>query len=508
MSKSGNGSIAQYSSGDLHDFIEGATFLATGGGGPKDVAHDFLNHSGVTSVNVVSAPHVPDEMVLACAAEVFAPSAIEEKRDYQAALKSYEGLVAPGPGKLTGVIPGEVGAINGIVPAIIAGLTNSCLIADTQTDRATSEMDMGLFQNRVPHYYMNMLNDTGETILKKSYPASDKDAMVLEQDVVAAMKAHPELKGIGGFATYPMTGRDLKGYYSQGLLQPNTFDYARRLGAYMGEPDFESKIFNAIQNRLGTSYSPYRMFKGYLANVRQVSENQDYGVADFISSDPQSSLGARVYYSNENMIAFHTLWVLVRTVPTPIEISPMAIGPDAICYLLTSDPFRGGYSFTNAAFTTPYGDPDFFKTHEIEVIGFPEPTLRRPDLIANFKREITATMGAFGETWQGGYIPIEQLQAGRITVDIPRSNDRSGMDFKLTLSGPEPDAVIRYTLDGKEPDMNAKQYTAPLSFGDLAGKPLKARLFYGNDLWGMTTGVHLPDSGSLALGMETDIRRH
>jgi len=159
--------IVNYSYTDLYDFIEGATFLATGGGGPKDVAHYFLNESGVSQVNVISSPFVSDDMQIACAAEVFAPSAIEVKRDFLPALKSYEGLINPGSGKITGVLPGEVGAINGIVPAIVAGLTGSYLIADTQTDRATSEMDMGLFQNKVPYHYLNMLDDNGRSVFPK-----------------------------------------------------------------------------------------------------------------------------------------------------------------------------------------------------------------------------------------------------------------------------------------------------------------------------------------------------
>ncbi|WP_321419438.1 DUF917 family protein [uncultured Desulfobacter sp.] len=493
MSESQSCTITTYSQNDLYDFIEGATFLATGGGGPKDVARDFLKNSKVASINAISCPNVPDEMSIAYTAEIFAPSAIETKKDYTAALKSYEDLVSRMPGQLAGVLPAEVGAINGIVPAIIAGLTGSYLIADTQTDRSISQMDMGLFQNMVPYSYLNMLDDDGNVMCQKSYPAGDMDAMVVEKDVAAAMDAHPELKGVGGFATYPMTGKDLKGYYSQSLLLPDTFDYARRIGACMKDADFESRIFTIIKEWLGSRYTPYRMFKGYLVNAKQIAEKQDYGVADFISSNPLSNIGARVYYSNENMIAYYTLWVLVQTVPTPIEISPMAIGPDAICYLLTSARYGQGYAFTNEAFTQDYGDPDFFRTHEIEFLGIPEPTLRRTDVIDSFKREITATMGAFGKTYEGTYIPIEQLQEGRIAVDIPKKSCSPRNNSScLTLSGPHPKAVIRYTADGSEPDENSPVYERPLSLEDLGGLILKVKPFHSNGLPGTTTSIALP----------------
>jgi hypothetical protein len=45
------------------------------------------------------------------------------------------------------------------------------------------------------------------------------------------------------------------------------------------------------------------MFKGYLIQAMQVHGEQDHGRADFMSSDLQSALGERIYYSNENRIA-------------------------------------------------------------------------------------------------------------------------------------------------------------------------------------------------------------
>ena len=41
MSKSGTGPIVTYSQDDLYDFIEGATFLATGGGRAKGCGPGF-----------------------------------------------------------------------------------------------------------------------------------------------------------------------------------------------------------------------------------------------------------------------------------------------------------------------------------------------------------------------------------------------------------------------------------------------------------------------------------
>ncbi len=505
MNKQSGSKITTYSYNDLCDFIEGATFFATGGGGPKDIAHDLLMDSGILSVDVIKSQDVSDEMQLAFVAEVFAPSSIETDRDFMAAVQSYENLVNPGPGIEKGVLPGEVGAINSIVPAIVAKLTDSYLITDTQTDRALPTLDMGLFQLNVPFSCLDMLDDKGNVVSQKEYypPMDHLDAMELETDVEAAMTAHPELKGVGGFASYPLSGSQLKTYFSDipRLLLPDTFDYARQVGALMRQPDYETQIFQTIQNWLNTlyspgNYSPYRMFKGYLAAAEQKHAEQDHGCADFFSSDPNSAIGARIYYSNENMIAYYTLWILIQGVPTAIEIKPMTIGPDAVCYLLTDAKFGCGHSFTNEAFTDDFGHPNFFCTHEIELIGIPEVALRRTgpkNIIENFKREIKKAIEAFGGTYEGEYVPIEDLQNNQLEIDMPKKEGAKGGDSHIILKSPVENARIRYTLDGTEPVTGSAECTEPLGLTDLSGKTLKANYFVNGKISGITLSATFPE---------------
>lgn len=486
MSKAAN--VKTYSYNDLCDFIEGSTFLATGGGGPKDVAHDLLMDSGISSVDVIQTPDVADDMELAFVTEVFAPSSIEAKKDFMPSLLSFENLINPPSGVEKAVLPGEVGAINSIVPAITASLSDSYLIADCQSDRALPTLDMGLFQLNVPFLRLDMVNDQGQDVAQNYYPATDLDSMLLETDVEKAMTAHPELQGVGGFASYPMSGSQLKAYYNaqNRLLFPNTFDYARNIGALMRGDNHETNIFAAIKKWLDTlytpgQYKPYNMFKGFLVQALQVHGEQDHGRADFMSSDPQSALGARVYYSNENMIAYHTLWVLVQGVPQAIELSPMAIGPDAICYLLTDSKFGCSYAFTNEAFTDDFGHPNFFRTHEIELVGIPEPALRRPgtkNIIENFKREITSAKEAFHSTYDGNYIPIEQLQSNQVKMDIKIEKGALETGSAVTLSAPQKDTKICYTLDGSAPGEDSQIFTDPIPLEKLAGKTLSANCFH------------------------------
>lgn len=479
--------VFTYSNSDLGDYIEGATFLATGGGGPRQVAYDLLKNSGVMSVNLIAAPYVPDEMTIAMVAQVFAPSDIWANPDFQSSLNSYLTLVKPSGH--SGVLPVEVGAVNGIVPAIVAGKTKSYLIADTQIDRSMSEMDMALFQMKVPFNTLQMVTKQGTVVPPIKYPAGDVDAMIVEQDILNIMKEYPDFMGVGGFATYTMTGRDLNRLYTSGLLFSNTYDYARRLGVCMGQPDFENRIFDEIKHHLGPALKPYPLFKGYLVQSFQQAHAQDYGYADFITSDPKSAMGARVYYSNENMMATRLLWVLVRGVPTPLELGPMAIGPDAVCYLLMegdSGNYQKGHSFTNEDFGKDHGNPDFFRTHEIQFVGIPEAPLRRPDIISTYTREIKRIMEAFGRTYTGNYIPIEKLNTLQPVFDMPRKEGEKGGDSFITISTPVKSGIIRYTLDGSEPDQTSLLFSKPIPLSEVWGKKLRAGLFYENNLAGLT----------------------
>jgi len=251
-----------------------------------------------------------------------------------------------------------------------------------------------------------------------------------------------------------------------------------------------------IQNHLGPYFKPFQLFKGYFLQSRQQAHAQDYGYADFITSEPSSSMGARVYYSNENMIAYHLLWVLVQGVPTPLELGPMVMGPDALCYLLMdgeSGSYQKGHSFTNEDFGREHGDPDFFRNHEVQFIGIPEPSLRKRDIVANYVREITRIRQAFGLTYDGKYIPIEQLNTLQPVFDMLRRRGEKGGATSMDISTPVANSKIRLTMDGSEPDMNSPLVGGPIDFSKVCGKSVKARLYFDGKLPGLTVTAGFED---------------
>lgn len=429
---------------DLHDFIEGSTLLATGGGGAKQIAFNLLYNSGIRQLRTVTIDGVEDTAEAAMVAQVFAPTALWACQDYRSALHSFQQSVGCGI-----VFPGEAGAVNGIVPAIVASLTGSVLLQASTSDRSLPELDMTLFQNRVPLAQVDIVGP--EEVPRCSHDfGKETDAIKAEDFILGVMKDYEkEFQGVGGFAAYLMRGADLKSLGAEGLLFENTFDYGIELGRVMRQQGTLSAVLDTLDRHLGPSYSPYSLFEGYLVETGVHPHAQDYGYADFASADPRSALGLRIYSSNENMIAWATMIVLVRGVPTPLELFPVAIGPDAITYLLLEGDspkgYQAGFSFSNEAFDPDYGDPEFFKTHRMAIIGIPEPRLRRQDIIASFRREITRAMDSFGRTYTHDYVPIEDLPKLGLEFDIIKPEE-PGSEQRISI--PEDKAGCWQLLDG------------------------------------------------------------
>lgn len=416
----------------LIDFIAGNTLLATGGGGAEQIARNLLEASGIASVTTVTLDEVDDGMAGAMVAQVFAPSALWANQDYHSALRSFVKNVGTGL-----VFPGETGAVNGIVPAIVASLTNSVLLDGSTSDRSLPEMDMTLFQNTVPLGTVDIVGPAGTPVCSRDF-GDDSNALDAEDFILSVMDSYQEdFRGVGGFAAYPLSGRRLKEIAASELLYAGTFDYALQLGRVMREQGTLEAIMAAVQDYLDPGHSPYTLFTGYLVDDGLHPHAQDYGCIDFRCDDPDSALGLRIYSSNENMIAFATIWVLVKGAMTARELFPVAIGPDGITYLLLEGEsvkgYKAGFSFTNEAFDPQYGDPDFFRDHKIAVIGIPEPRLRRPDIIDSFKREISRAMESFGTTYTFSYIPIEDLPKLLPSFDIRREHGKAMENLRIRI---------------------------------------------------------------------------
>ena len=420
-------SAKNYNQNDLLSYKEGATLLASGGGGAKQIAKNLLALSRVETVNAIPSALLSDTARIGMVAQVFAPSAIWANQDFHSALNSFAACVGQGGA----ILPVEVGAVNGIIPAIVASLINSFLLTDSTSDRSVPEMDMTLFQDVVPLGKVVMVPKSGTPIYQQAF-GKDAEALDAENYILKVMDDHADaFQGVGGFTAYPMSGLDLKQYATQGYLFENTFDYAIALGQAMSAGGGLDGVMAVIDTYLGSQYSPYTLFTGYLVAAVQHPHAQDYGYADFKSADPESILGARIYYSNENMIAYATMWVLVQGAPTAVELFPIAIGPDAIGYLLLEGKspkgYQAGFSFSNEAFDPSTGDPQFFQMNKVAIIGIPEPRLRRADIISAFSREIAKTRKSFGLSYDGKYTPIENLPKLQSVLDI-KANSRGEID--------------------------------------------------------------------------------
>ncbi|WP_168929212.1 S-methyl thiohydantoin desulfurase domain-containing protein [Crenobacter intestini] len=110
----------------------GACLLGGGGGGPLSGAApllDYLRELG-RPVTLAEADDLPADTLAACVAGIGAPNAASHGGDFTAApllaFTRYASLLAQAPGA---VLPAEIGAMNSLIPAVVAAQTGLPLVA-------------------------------------------------------------------------------------------------------------------------------------------------------------------------------------------------------------------------------------------------------------------------------------------------------------------------------------------------------------------------------------------
>lgn len=110
-----------------------------------------------------------------------------------------------------------------------------------------------------------------------------------------------------------------------------------------------------------------------------------------------------------------------------------------------------------------------------------EPTELSPLIAADLRFATTTTLTA--KAFKPGFLPspvrvenyvLELLKLPAPVANPPGSDFQASLQVALTVPG-QPDALIRYTLDGSDPDASAPPYAGPLTL--TSGVTVKARAF-------------------------------
>src|SRR5229473_6488484 len=121
----------------LNYILNGACIMGSGGGGPYTVGKQVLQYIGNRPVKLASAASVPDNVSMAVSAFVGSPdAAANQVLDFGVAKVAFNALSQAVNTPFACVLPGEVGAVNSLIPMAVAVDNNVPVIDAAGAPRA------------------------------------------------------------------------------------------------------------------------------------------------------------------------------------------------------------------------------------------------------------------------------------------------------------------------------------------------------------------------------------
>lgn len=366
----------------LNDILLGSTFLGAGGGGPFQIGKQIVDRllQGKSPVQLADPRSVPDSARLAVSAVAGSPLASLTNFDFNAATDAFRYLdgvqAAGGNPRFAGVLPGEIGAGNTLVPLLVGQQTGLPVIDAAGARRAIPLFSMCTYaSNQVPIAPIGLAG--GDTQMTLEVASAEAGQQVVD-DIIGS-GAFP---GYVGMAFWMMSGATMK----QVALRDTT-TYAEGIGRVIRQSkgrNTAAAVCAAVGGRV--------CFQG---SVKEVHEHTGGGfdLGSVVLQAPDGS-EAWIYNQNENLIAYSTESAV-----------PLAMAPDLICYL-TAD----GQPFSNAELPA-IGT-------EVVVIAAPAPAeMKTPALLQTFLG-LLRTLG-----YGGPYVPVSPTggaTASRRSKSSPR----------------------------------------------------------------------------------------
>lgn len=208
-------------SDNLDDFIRGAAFLGTGGGGDPYVGRLMLSQvlqDGKT-VRIIDPQDIDDDALAVNILTMGAPTVINEKIPSGpanvAALRRMEEELGR---TVDYVMPIEAGGVNATIPLVVGALAGLPIVDADAMGRAFPELQMTTFNVAGLSSGPNIIADDKETVVSIT-TASNLDAERYCRDVCVRMG------GAGQMVCYPISGKQVR---EHAVL--NTITMAVRIG--------------------------------------------------------------------------------------------------------------------------------------------------------------------------------------------------------------------------------------------------------------------------------------
>jgi DUF917 family protein len=357
----------------LADILAGATFLGSGGGGPRIVGQmiiDSLVKAG-TMPALVALEDLDDGAYGAMSAFAGSPDdASSDTFDWSPATKAFQLLASTvestGTPPLSYVLPVELGGGNSFIPlAVAASLSPPIPVADAAGARRA-----------VPSLAETTFAEAGVTISPMVLASpTDQMSVTVSNATVADNVLRAVVGGQQGFgneagvAAWTMSGATAKASSIAGATT-----YAQGLGAAIRKAPPDGKVGAALGYTFG-----FLLCRGTIASVvAETSGGFDHTTVEIKANDGSV---VRVFSQNENLIAYSS------TRP-----APLCLAPDLLCYITET-----GICFSNA-------DAELAPGTKMALIGIPAPAaMRTPYFITQFLQDLA------GLGYGGPWVPVEKL---------------------------------------------------------------------------------------------------
>jgi DUF917 family protein len=305
---------------DLDWLMKGACFLASGGGGPIDLAKEIKEEilNGPNPIEMVDLKDVKQDEELCMVAGVGAPTAEAKFKD--SPLSAFSALERETKKQFKYVIPVETGAVNSLLPLLVVTRSEKKirLVNADGGGRAFPQLKMSSFA-------LNKISCNPAAVATEN---PQKEPAIFHIDDPQGLE--DTLRGGSGpsaLATFRMNGVDLKG---QDCCVPSALQNAIDVGMVLKISSYEER--NAkIQKILRRKVTPL-LIKGKIKKLCLIPDPCfDVGTVTVSGEGPSHiPCTIKIFFVNENLAI-------------QVGQEPLVMAPRMFCYLTTD-----GVPFSNA----------------------------------------------------------------------------------------------------------------------------------------------------------------
>lgn len=353
---------------DMQLIVNGASFLASGGGGGVSSANDVIDNIVQFSpeVTVVEAHEIADTDELLVICGVGAPDApnLNFKNSPTDGLKGLQEMTGK---TYSHVLPIEVGAMNSMIPLLACADLNIPFIDGDGAGRSVPQMSMCTYAlNKLP---------TNETLVvseeDKKFPLHPENAVQMESQVRKIVS--DDLHDAGTVATWGMSGAQLS---QKGTVVKGTLQLAKKIGIAMESSAPLPEVQSIIQgfypnNKIIISEGEV------IGATNKVEDGFDVGTIT-VRDKSRPSVSVKLYFVNETLLA---------TVDYNCEPLCFMMGPDMICSMGVD-----GTPMTNSEIYSQFKKGESVDISLMWVQAVPE--IRTPSMFFLYEKLIQNKFGA------------------------------------------------------------------------------------------------------------------